>query len=69
MDMDEAYQSVVDEQANRLLHTDVTVLRDMPQSGNFVAMIADRPVSGTWDHIIMPDGIHQIYIDWSGRVG
>ena len=60
MDMDEAYQSAVDEQANYLLHTAVAILRDMPQSGNFVAVIADRPVNGTWDHITMPDGIHQI---------
>ena len=60
MDMDEAYQSAVDKQANYLLHTDATILRAMPQSGNFVAMIADRLVRGTLDHFIMPDGIHQI---------
>lgn len=60
MDMDEAYQSAVDEQAKHLLHTEATVLRAMPQSSNFVAMIADRLVHGTWEHFIMPDGIHQI---------
>ena len=60
MDMNEAYQNAVDKQANSLLHIDATALRGMPQSGTFVSMIADKPIHGTWDHVVMPDGIHQI---------
>ena len=58
--MDEAYQNAVDKQADYLLHAEAEALRAMPRAGAFNAVIAGKPIRGTWDHIIMPDGIHQI---------
>ncbi|NVO33114.1 hypothetical protein [Hymenobacter lapidiphilus] len=51
---------MVDKQADNLLQAEVAALRAMPRAGTFDAVIAGKPIRGTWDHINMPNGIHQI---------
>ncbi|GAA4360302.1 hypothetical protein GCM10023185_27250 [Hymenobacter saemangeumensis] len=60
MNLDEAYQQAVDEQAQCLLHTEAPALRALPPSGIFEVGVAGRTIRGTWDHLLLPDGIHWI---------